>query len=75
MAGFRPISSLLWRPQYLETRRLLALGGNAGQCQHLYRSGLVKNSESTMAGLSVRKLDDEMLSRLRIRAAKHGVSM
>ncbi len=28
-----------------------------------------------MAGLSVRKLDDETLSRLRIRAAKHGVSM
>ena len=28
-----------------------------------------------MAGLSVRKLDDETLSRLRIRAAMHGVSM
>ncbi|MDA0787868.1 MAG: hypothetical protein O2780_00245 [Proteobacteria bacterium] len=28
-----------------------------------------------MAGLSVRKLDDETLLRLRIRAAKHGVSM
>lgn len=28
-----------------------------------------------MAGLSVRRLDDETLSRLRIRAAKHGVSM
>ena len=28
-----------------------------------------------MAGLSVRKLDDETLSRLRIRAAQHGVSM
>lgn len=28
-----------------------------------------------MAALSVRKLDDETLSRLRIRAAKHGVSM
>lgn len=28
-----------------------------------------------MAGLSVRKLDDETLSRLRVRAAKHGVSM
>jgi plasmid stability protein len=28
-----------------------------------------------MAGLSVRKLDDETLSRLRLRAAKHGVSM
>jgi antitoxin FitA len=28
-----------------------------------------------MAGLSVRKLDDETLSRLRIRAARHGVSM
>jgi antitoxin FitA len=28
-----------------------------------------------MANLSVRKLDDETLSRLRIRAAKHGVSM
>jgi plasmid stability protein len=28
-----------------------------------------------MAGLSVRKLDDETMSRLRIRAAKHGVSM
>ena len=28
-----------------------------------------------MAGLSVRKLDNETLSRLRIRAAKHGVSM
>jgi antitoxin FitA len=28
-----------------------------------------------MASLSVRKLDDETLSRLRIRAAKHGVSM
>ena len=28
-----------------------------------------------MAGLSVRKLDDDTLSRLRIRAAKHGVSM
>jgi len=31
--------------------------------------------ESTMASLSVRKLDGETLSRLRIRAAKHGVSM
>ena len=31
--------------------------------------------KSTMAGLSVRKLDDETLSRLRLRAAKHGVSM
>lgn len=28
-----------------------------------------------MAGLSIRRLDDETLSRLRIRAAKHGVSM
>lgn len=28
-----------------------------------------------MANLSVRKLDDETLSRLRVRAAKHGVSM
>lgn len=28
-----------------------------------------------MASLSVRKLDDETLSRLRIRAATHGVSM
>lgn len=28
-----------------------------------------------MASLSVRKLDEETLSRLRIRAAKHGVSM
>ena len=28
-----------------------------------------------MAGLSVRRLDDETLSRLRVRAAKHGVSM
>ena len=28
-----------------------------------------------MRGLSVRKLDDETLSRLRMRAAKHGVSM
>ena len=28
-----------------------------------------------MASLSVRKLDDETLSRLRMRAAKHGVSM
>ena len=28
-----------------------------------------------MASLSVRKLDDETLSRLRVRAAKHGVSM
>jgi plasmid stability protein len=28
-----------------------------------------------MAGLRVRKLDDETLARLRIRAAKHGVSM
>ena len=28
-----------------------------------------------MGNLSVRKLDDETLSRLRIRAAKHGVSM
>ena len=28
-----------------------------------------------MASLSVRKLDDATLSRLRIRAAKHGVSM
>ena len=28
-----------------------------------------------MASLSVRKLDDDTLSRLRIRAAKHGVSM
>ena len=28
-----------------------------------------------MASLSVRKLDEDTLSRLRIRAAKHGVSM
>ena len=28
-----------------------------------------------MAGLSVGRLDDKTLSRLRIRAAKHGVSM
>lgn len=28
-----------------------------------------------MANLSVRKLDDKTLSRLRIRAARHGVSM
>lgn len=28
-----------------------------------------------MGNLSVRKLDDETLSRLRIRAAEHGVSM
>lgn len=28
-----------------------------------------------MASLSVRKLDDDTLARLRIRAAKHGVSM
>ncbi len=28
-----------------------------------------------MADLSVRRLDDETLSRLRMRAAKHGVSM
>jgi len=28
-----------------------------------------------MASLSVRKLDDETLSRLRVRAARHGVSM
>lgn len=28
-----------------------------------------------MRGLSVRKLDDETFSRLRIRAARHGVSM
>lgn len=28
-----------------------------------------------MASISVRKLDDDTLARLRIRAAKHGVSM
>ena len=28
-----------------------------------------------MANLSVRKLDDETLARLRVRAAQHGVSM
>ncbi len=28
-----------------------------------------------MANLSVRKLDDDLLNRLRIRAAQHGVSM
>jgi plasmid stability protein len=28
-----------------------------------------------MPGLSVRRLDEETLSRLRVRAAKHGVSM
>ncbi len=28
-----------------------------------------------MASISVRKLDDDTLSRLRVRAAKHGVSM
>ena len=28
-----------------------------------------------MASLSVRKLDDETLARLRVRAAQHGVSM
>ncbi len=28
-----------------------------------------------MASLSVRKLDDETLARLRVRAARHGVSM
>jgi plasmid stability protein len=28
-----------------------------------------------MANLSVRQLDDETISRLRVRAAKHGVSM
>ena len=28
-----------------------------------------------MANLSVRKLDDDLLTRLRIRAAQHGVSM
>ncbi|MGI9293104.1 MAG: FitA-like ribbon-helix-helix domain-containing protein [Pseudomonadales bacterium] len=28
-----------------------------------------------MASISVRKLDDETLARLRIRAAKHGISM
>ncbi len=28
-----------------------------------------------MASLSVRKLDEDTLSRLRVRAAKHGVSM
>lgn len=30
---------------------------------------------SILASLSVRRLDEETLSRLRIRAAKHGVSM
>ena len=28
-----------------------------------------------MASISVRKLDDDTLARLRIRAAKHGISM
>lgn len=28
-----------------------------------------------MAGISVRKLDDEMLRRLKLQAARHGVSM
>jgi len=31
--------------------------------------------DSTLATLSVRKIDDEVLTRLRVRAAQHGVSM
>ena len=32
-------------------------------------------AEQTLPSLSVRKLDDETLARLRVRAARHGVSM
>jgi antitoxin FitA len=31
--------------------------------------------DSTLANLSVRKIDDEILARLRVRAAQHGISM
>jgi len=37
--------------------------------------GRYKALASTMPSLSVRKLDDDTLSRLRMPAAKHGVSM
>lgn len=50
-----------------------ALACNDGICQHhgLLNPILVP----VVASLSVRKLDEETVSRLRVRAARHGVSM
>ena len=59
----------------VETGGLLSCAGNAGMCWHSYHCGRDEYLQSSMAGLSVTKLDDETLSRLRIRAAKHEVSM
>jgi len=54
----------------------LANESDGNHCYHMlalnhYHSQL----ELIMANLSVRKLDDETLARLRMRAAQHGVSM
>jgi len=41
----------------------------------LFMEAFILIVESSMANLSVRKLDDQIYDRLRIRAAEHGVSM
>ena len=53
---------------------------DASYCQHCWRmiaflDQVAEAKTRIMASLSVRKLDDETLERLRVRAARHGVSM
>jgi plasmid stability protein len=58
-------------------------GGHCTFCLHLtalpapaiIHTEMSTGEESIMANLSVRKLDDDVYEQLRIRAAKHGVSM
>ena len=44
-------------------------------CQHCYHVHAIVVGIRSMGNLSVRKLDDETMERLRIRAAEHGISM
>ena len=48
-----------------------AFASNAVRCYHPSRTF----KGGFMANLSVRKLDDELVSKLRLRAAHHGISM
>jgi len=52
---------------------VLAIASYASICRHTIHSRTLEQLE--VPSLGVRKLDEETLSRLRIRAATHGVSM
>ena len=54
---------------------MTAFASNADRCHHILVFACRIKGVPAVASLSVRKIDDETVAQLRIRAARHGLSM